>query len=156
MVEFTLIAYGIILQQTSLWEAMLCALKRSESLICLPLNGGQHPLFKRLVRGWITDSTRFLSSQLLSSLLSLQPYAKTEPCNPARRYVTKTSHIPETLQPTPRTCADSQHVAMTCNWAMPRNVTVLCHHQLHKCHSVWGLRHIPDPLSQHTNVVACE
>ena len=60
-----------------------------------------------------------LSSKLLSSLLSLQPYANTEPCNPAKslhkRYVTTTFDIPETLQLTPRTYVDSQHVAMTCN-----------------------------------------
>ena len=58
-----------------------------------------------------------LSSQLLSSLLSLQPYAKIEPCNPAKslpkRYATMTFHIPEMLQPTPCAYVDSQHVAMT-------------------------------------------
>ena len=59
--------------------------------------------------------------------------------------------------PYPRNVAtNSTHICWLttrCNNLQPGyatcNVTVWCHHQLPKCRSIWGLRHIPDPLSQH-------
>ena len=98
----------------------LCALTQSESL---PLSCLMWPaiLYLKFRISNVFDLS--LSSQLLSSLLLLQPYAKTEPCNPAKslhkRYVTTTFLIPKTLQLNPCTCVDSQHVAITYNRDMP-------------------------------------